>query len=135
MDPQVLVLFEGVSDERVVVATATARFAAAAAKSDMLGDDDNSAGAKRLRESTSVENGRLSTVRTRLAESREILANYGTAMSVIPDLSLFASASNAEKVDEVDLEEKQSSKMLKRKLPAPTHGWLDASGKVHQRKI
>jgi hypothetical protein len=43
------------------------------------------------------------------------------------------SAANAEKVDEVDLEEKRSSKMMKRKLPAPKHGRLDASVKVHQR--
>ena len=54
VDPQVLELIEGVGDERVDVAAATARFAAAAAKSDILGDDDNIAGAKRLMESTFV---------------------------------------------------------------------------------
>ncbi len=42
-DPQVVALIHGISDERVAVAAATTRFAAATAKSDALADDDNSA--------------------------------------------------------------------------------------------
>ena len=46
VDPQVVALFQGITDERVAAAAGTSRFAAAAAKSYALADDDNTAGAK-----------------------------------------------------------------------------------------
>jgi hypothetical protein len=58
-DPQVVALIQGMSDERVAVATATSRFAVVAAKSDALADDDNSTGAKRAREAARDEDARL----------------------------------------------------------------------------
>ena len=121
VDPQVVVLIAGVSDERVNVATVISRFVAATVNSDLLAEDDNSAGAKMLRESTTVEDGHLFPARKRIAEAREMLARYGIAKSAGPDASL---AVSADKVDEVDLEEKRSSKMLKRKIPAPKHARL-----------
>ena len=42
VDPQVLVLIDGVIDERVVVATTLVRFKAAVAKSHGLHDEDTS---------------------------------------------------------------------------------------------
>ena len=53
VDPQVVALIEGVSDERVAVAAANVRFEAALARSDLLSDDDSSAAAKRIREKNS----------------------------------------------------------------------------------
>ncbi len=86
-DPQVLVLIEGVNDERVVVAAATARFAAAAAKSDALQDDDSSDGANKLRKATRAEDERLSVARDRLVAARETLVNYGAASIAAPSAS------------------------------------------------
>ena len=40
VDPHVLVLIDGIGDERVVVSTALVRFEAATAKSDALHNDD-----------------------------------------------------------------------------------------------
>jgi hypothetical protein len=48
--PREVALIDGVNDERIVVASANARFEAAIAKSDMLLDDGFSACAKRTRE-------------------------------------------------------------------------------------
>jgi hypothetical protein len=61
--PQVVALIEGVSDERVAVADAIVRFEAALAKSEILGDDDSSAGAKRIRDKTLSEEARLTSAR------------------------------------------------------------------------
>jgi hypothetical protein len=48
---QAIVLIEGANEERVAVAAASVRFEAALAKSDiLLGDEDSSAGAKRIKE-------------------------------------------------------------------------------------
>jgi hypothetical protein len=47
-DPQILVLIDGVIDDRVIVATTLVRFEEALAKSDMLGDDYYSAEAKKI---------------------------------------------------------------------------------------
>jgi hypothetical protein len=48
----VVAIIQGISDERVAVAAATIRFAAAITKSDTLEDNDATAPAKRVREST-----------------------------------------------------------------------------------
>jgi hypothetical protein len=45
-DLHVVALIEGVHDERVAVTAANVRFEAAIAKSDILGDEDSSTGAK-----------------------------------------------------------------------------------------
>ncbi len=122
-DPQVVALIEGISDERVVVAAATARFMAAPAKRDALADDDNSAGAKRARESASDEDARLQAASVRLENARDTLARYGAAK--IAGLAA-PSSLTTDPGDEVDLEEKASMRSVKRNLVAPKHGWLDA---------
>ncbi len=76
-DPHVVELIEGITDERVVVAAATARFDAATSKSDALANDDNTAGAKRSRESVREEDARLQVASARLENARETLAKYG----------------------------------------------------------
>ena len=57
---------ETINDERVVVSFADVRFEASLAKSDLLPDDDSSAGAKRTREKALTEEARLTTTRARL---------------------------------------------------------------------
>ena len=131
-DPQVVALIEGISDERVAVAAATARFMAAAAKSDALADDDNSAGAKRAREASREEDARLQAASDRLQNARDSLARYGEAKIAGP-ATLFADTPDPG--DGIDQEEKASSRSVKRKLVAPKHGWLDAQGKVHQKNF
>ncbi len=41
-DPQVVALIDGISNERVALATALVRFEATLVKSDLLADDDSS---------------------------------------------------------------------------------------------
>ena len=79
-DPQVVALMQGVGDESVAVAAALARFEAALVKSDALGDDDVSAGAKRIREKTLAEEERLVAVRAELKAGRNSLVAYGIAV-------------------------------------------------------
>ena len=106
---------EGISDERVVVAAATAHFMAAAAKSDALADDDNSAGAKRARESSREEDARLQAASVRLENARDTLARYGAAKIAGPSA---LSAAMPDPGDDIDQEEKASSRSVKRKLVA-----------------
>ena len=126
VDPQEVVLIDGVSDERVAVASATARFEAALVKSDKLLDDDASAVAKRIREASTVEEARLNGARARLQAARDALSAYGVAR--------FGAAANqaaTTPVDLIDIEdavEKKQLRMLKRKLPAPIEGWKDVKG-------
>jgi len=56
--PREVALIDGISDERVVVASANARLEATIAKSDLLLDDDSSARAKRTREKALAEEAR-----------------------------------------------------------------------------
>ncbi len=81
-DPQVVALIQGIGDERVVVGAATTRFAAPAAKSDALADDDNSAGAKRAREAARDEDARLQAASVRLENARETLAKFGSSQTI-----------------------------------------------------
>ena len=133
-DPQVVALIEGISDERVVVAAATTRFAAATTKSDALADDDNTAGAKRARESAMEEDARLQAASAKLENARETLAKYGSVKIIGPRATSVTTAA-LDAGDELDQEEKASSRVVERKLVAPKHGWLDAEGKVHQRNF
>ncbi len=116
------------------MAAATARFAAAAAKSDALADDDNAAGAKRARESARGEDARLQAASARLENAKEILAKYGS-VKIIGSGAPTGTTAALDAGDELDQEEKASSRVVKRKLVAPKHGWLDALGKVHQRNL
>ena len=52
-------------NEFLAMEKATARFEAALARSDQLADDDESAGAKRKRDSTATEEARLNEARQR----------------------------------------------------------------------
>ncbi len=116
------------------MATATTRFAAATTKSDALADDDNTARAKRARETAKDEDARLQAASVRLENARETLAKYG----IVKIIGLGAPTRTTALLDagdELDQEEKASSRVVKRKLVAPKHGWLDAECKVHQRNF
>jgi hypothetical protein len=119
-DPQVVALIQGIRDERVAVAPATTRFAATAAKSDALADDDNSAGAKRAREADRDEDARLQATSVRLENARETLAKFGSSKNIGPGGPTGTTAL-LDPGDELDQEEKASSRVVKRKLVAPKH--------------
>ena len=119
-DPQVVAVMQGVGDERVAVAAALARFEAALVKSDALGDDDVSAGAKRTREKTLAEEARLVTARAELKAARNALAAYGIAVHGAS--APLPGAASSSKLDDEDALEKKENRMLKRKLPAPKDG-------------
>ena len=105
VDPKVVAQIQGISDERVAVATAIARFAAAAAKSDVLEDSDVAAPSKRARESTRDEDACLQAAYVRLKKARETLAAFGAASFDGLATSSFLTAP-LDTGDEADLEEK-----------------------------
>ena len=74
VDPRTIALIYGVSDERVVVASANARFDATIAKRDLLLDDDSSAGAQRTKKKALVEEARLTATCARLQAAKDELA-------------------------------------------------------------
>ena len=113
-------MMHGVGGERVTMAVALERFDAALVKSDALGDDDVSAGAKRTREKTLAEEARLVTARGELKAARNALAAYGIAVHGASAPLLGAASSS--KLDDEDALEKKENRMLKRKLPAPKDG-------------
>jgi len=78
-NPQVVALIQGINDKRIAVAAATSRVPAAAAKSDVLEDNDVSAPSKRAKESTKDEDARLQALLARLEKARETLAAFGAA--------------------------------------------------------
>ncbi len=116
------------------MAAATSRFAAVATKSDALADDDNTAGAKRARKAAKDEDVRLQAASVRLENARDTLAKYGSVKIIGPGAPTRTNAL-LDAGDELDQEEKASSRVVERKLVAPKHGWLDAAGKVHQRNF
>jgi len=124
----VVALIQGINDERVTVAAATARFAAAAAKSDAPADDDNSAGAKRAREVARDEDARLHAASVILENARETLANKFGSSKISGPRAPAGTTAILDPGDELDQEEKASSRVVKRKLVAPKHGWMDAAG-------
>jgi hypothetical protein len=126
VDPRDVVLLQGVNDERVAVASASARFEAALAKSDLLLDDDASAPAKRIREKVLAEETKLNAARVRLLAARAELAAF--AVATCGAASLGAAGTSTVKLDEDDSLDKKESKLLKRKLPSPKDGWKDARG-------
>ncbi len=133
--PQAVALIQGICDERVAVAAATASFAADAAKSEVLEDNDVSAPSKRARESTRDEYARLQVAYAMLEKARGALAAFGAASFDGPATSSSLLIATLDADIEADLEEKASLRMVKRKLVTPKHGWLDAQGKVHQRNF
>ena len=95
-------------------------------KSDALGDDDSSTGAKRIREKTLAEEARLVAARAELKSARSSLAAYGIAVhGASTPLKGVASSS---KPDDEDAPEKKEKMMLKRKLPSPKDGWKNVKG-------
>ena len=78
-DLHVVALMHVVGDESVALVDALARFEAALVKSDALGDDDSSAGAKRIREKIVAEEARLVAARAELKAARNSLVAYGIA--------------------------------------------------------
>ncbi len=78
-DPREVVLLQGVNDERVVVAFASARFEETLAKSDLLPDDDASAPAKRIKDKVVAEETRLSAARVRRLAARAELTAFAVA--------------------------------------------------------
>ena len=73
-------MIQAVGDERVGVAAASAKIDAAIVKGDLLLDDDSSAGAKRVKEKTLVEEARPITTRADLKAARGSLTTYGMAV-------------------------------------------------------
>ncbi len=108
------------------MAAANVRFEAALVKSDLLGDDDSSAGAKRIKDKTLAEEARLEAARGRLLTARADLAAYGVAIHGA-SAPVVTSAATV-KIDDDDAVEKKELRLLKRKLPAPKDGWKDAKG-------
>ncbi len=119
-DPQVIAMMQGVGDERVAEATAMARFEAVLVKNDALGYHDSSAGAKRMREKTLVEEARLMAARAELKAVRKYLDAYGIAVHGASAPLLGAAPSS--KLDDEDALEKKKNMMQKRKLPSPKDG-------------
>ena len=126
-------LLQGINDERVAVASAKARFAATAAKSDVLEDNDVSAPSKRTRESTRDEDARLQAAYAKLEKVRETLTAFGASIFAGPTASSPLLTATLDAGDEANLEEKASLRTVKRKLVNPKYGWLDVQGKVHHR--
>jgi hypothetical protein len=79
-DPQEIALMQGVGYERVVVAVVLARFDATLLKSDALGDDDSSAGAKKICEKILAEKAHPLAARVELKAAKNSLAAYGIAV-------------------------------------------------------
>ena len=126
VDPREVVLLQGANDERVAVASASARFEAALAKSDMLPDGDASAPAKRIREKVLVEETMLNAARGRLLAARAELAAF--AVAACGAASSGVAGTSTAKLNEDDTLERKESRLLKRKLPSPKDGWKDARG-------
>jgi hypothetical protein len=102
------------------VAATAARHYATLAKSDLLFDDDSSAGAKRAREKRLAEEARLITPRADLEVARGSLATYG--MPVHGAQAPQAASAGTGRSDNEDDAEKKELRMLKRKLPIPKDG-------------
>ena len=124
--PQAVALMQGVGDERVAVAAALARFEAAIVKSDALGDEDVSPGAKRIREKTLAEEARLVAAKAELKAANFFLTPYGIAVHGAS--APLPRAASSSKLDDEDTLEKKENMMLKRKLPFPKDGWKDVKG-------
>jgi hypothetical protein len=129
-DPQVVALIQGVSDKRVAMATALARFEATLLKSDALGDDDSSAGAKGIREKTPAEEARLLAARAELKVAENFLATYGIAVHGAS--APLPGATSSSKLDDEDALEKKENMMMGKKLPSPKNGWKDVKGMIIQ---
>jgi hypothetical protein len=126
VDPREVVLIDGVGEERVDVAYANARFGPAIAKSDLLPDDDSSAGAKRTKKKSLTKEARLPASRARLQVAGAEFAAYGVAIhGAVP---LAVAGSPTVKVDYEDAVDKKAQRLLKRKLPSPKDGWKDGKG-------
>ncbi len=112
------------------MAAALARFEAALVKIDALGDDDVSAGGKRIREKTLAEEARLVAARAELKVAWNSLVAYGIAVHGASAPLPGPASSN--KLDDEDALEKKENMMLKRKLPSPKDGWKDVKGMTIQ---
>ena len=66
VDLREVALIDGVSDERVVVASANVMFEATIARSDVVLDDESSAPTKRIRDKVLAEEARLISARVRV---------------------------------------------------------------------
>jgi hypothetical protein len=98
---------QGVGDERVAVAAARTRLEAALVESDALGDDDVSAGAKRIREKTLAEEARLVAARAELKAARNSLVANGIPVHGVSAPLLGAASSS--KLDDEDALEKKAN--------------------------
>jgi hypothetical protein len=110
VDPREIVLIDGVSDERVAVASANDRFESTIAKSDLLSDDDSSAGAKRTTQNALAEEARLTEYRERLQAARAELAAYGVAIHGAGPFVIGGSPSDM--TDDEDATDKKAQRLL-----------------------
>jgi 3-methyladenine DNA glycosylase Tag len=121
VDPQEGLLLELASDARSVIAEAKARFDAAMAKSDALDDSDVTKAAGIVRDQAKVEETRLNGARARLAQASADLSAISVAR--------FGAARQPARSSKPKLQDdKESSKLPKRKLSAPMKGWNDSKG-------
>ncbi len=136
VEQQISVLAESGKDEDAAVQAAATRFDTALAKSDKLADDEDSAGAKRKRDTTFLEEARLNSARARLAAITAQLTVVSVArLSALGAASRSAPFTSATVDDEDSSEEKLAKHqklLLEKRLPRPRFGWLDAAGKIHQ---
>ena len=107
VEQQIAVLTQSGSDEDAAVQAAATRFDSALAKSDKLADDDDSAGAKRKRDNTLLEEARLNAARARLAAITAQLTAVSVAqLSASGAASRSAPSTSAAVDDEDSAEEK-----------------------------
>ncbi len=120
VDPRKVAFIDGVSDERLAVASANARFDAAIANCGLPADDDSSAGAKMTKDKALAEEARLTSARVKLQVDRAKLATYGVAIHGASPSAIGGSPSV--KVDDEDAADKKAQRLLKRKLPSTNDG-------------
>ena len=120
VDPHEGLLLELASDARSVVAEAKDRFDVAMAKSDTLDDANVSKVACIVMDRAKVEEIRLNGARARLAQASTNLYAIFVAR--------FGSSRQPSSLKPKLQEDKKSSKLMKRKLPAPMDGWKDPKG-------
>jgi hypothetical protein len=120
----------------LAVQAATARFDSALAKSDKLADDNDSARARRKRDTTLLEEVRLDAARAMLTVITAHLTVVSVAqLSALGAASRSAPFTSAAVDDEDSVEEKMAKRqklLLEKRLPIPRFGWLDGAGKIHQ---
>jgi len=120
VDPHEGLLLELASDARSVIAESKARFDVPMAKSDALDDADVSKLSGIVKDMAKVEEARLNGARARLAQASACLFAISVAR--------LGSSRQPNNLKPKLQEDKESKKLLKRKLHAPMYRWKDPKG-------